>query len=85
MVVVLVDGDSNGRGGHSWFLVAKYVMSEGMCFKGCISGCAMKSSSVWEATLPFTPGLPTGVVLNGVFYYISSCMRVRFMGKEDPN
>ncbi len=65
----------------SW--LQRCVMSEGMCFKGCFSGCAVKSSGVWEATLPFTPGLPPGVTLNGVFYYTSSCMRVRFMGKED--
>jgi hypothetical protein len=65
----------------SW--LQRCVMSEGMCFKGCISGCAMKSSGVWEAPLPFTPGLSPGVTLDGVFYYTSSCMHVRFMGKED--
>jgi hypothetical protein len=65
----------------SW--LQRCVMSEGMCFKGCISGCVVKSSGVWEATLPFTPRLPPGVMLNGVFYYTSSCMHVRFMGKED--
>jgi hypothetical protein len=65
----------------SW--LQRCVMSEGMCFKGCILGCAVKSSGVWEATLPFTPSLPSGVTLNSVFYYTSSCMGVRFMGKED--
>ncbi len=49
------------------------VISEGMCFKGCISGYAVKSSSVWEATHPFTTRLPPGVMLNGIFYYTSSC------------
>jgi hypothetical protein len=43
-----------------------------MCFKGCVSGCAVKSSGVWEATHPFTPGLPPGIMLNSVFYYTSS-------------
>ncbi len=53
----------------SW--LQRCVMSEGMCFKGCISGCAVKSSGVWEATHPFTT-LPPGVMLNGVFYSTSS-------------
>jgi hypothetical protein len=66
---------------ESW--LQRCVMSEGMCFKGRIFGCAVKTSGVWEATLSFTPRLPQGVTLNGVFYDTSSCMRVRFMGKED--
>jgi hypothetical protein len=50
------------------------VISQGMCFKGwCISGCAVKSSGVWEATPSFASGLPPGVTLNGIFYYTSSC------------
>ena len=37
-----------------------------MCFKGCIAGCVVKSSGVWEATLAFTYGLPPRGLLNGV-------------------
>ncbi len=44
------------------------VMSEVLCFKGCISRSAVKSSGIWEATHPITSGLPPGVTLNGVFY-----------------
>jgi hypothetical protein len=33
----------------------------------------VKSSGVWEATHPFTSGLPPGVTLNSVFYNMSSC------------
>jgi hypothetical protein len=58
-------------------------MNEAMCFMGCISGYAVKSSGVWEATLPFTARFPPGVTLNGILYYTSSCIGVRFMGKED--
>jgi hypothetical protein len=47
---------------------------EVVCFKGCISRCAVKSSGVWEATHPFTSGLPPGVTPNGVFYNMPSCM-----------
>jgi hypothetical protein len=79
MVTATAGADTVG----SW--LQRCVMSEGMCFKGCISGCAVKSSSVWEATLPFTPGIPPGYTLNGVFYYTSFYMPVRFMGKEDLN
>jgi hypothetical protein len=49
-------------------------VSEVVCFKGCISRCAVKSSGVWEATHPFISGLPPGDTLNGVFYDMSSCM-----------
>jgi hypothetical protein len=66
----------------SW--LQRCVVSEGMCFQGCISGCVVKSSGVWEVTLPFTAGLPPGVTLNSIFYYNFSCMCVRFMGKKDP-
>jgi hypothetical protein len=38
-------------------------MLQRRCFKGCISRWAVKSSSVWEATHPFTSGLPPGGTL----------------------
>ena len=45
---------------------------DAMCFKECISGCALKSSGVWEATLAFTSRLPPRGSLNGVTtYYIT--------------
>ena len=49
------------------------VMSEVVCFKQCIYGCTVKSLSVWDATHPFTLGLPLGVTFNGIFYYTSFC------------
>jgi hypothetical protein len=55
----------------SW--LPRIVVGEVVCFKGCISRCAVKSSSVWEMTHPFTSGLPPEVTLNGVFYNTSSC------------
>jgi hypothetical protein len=48
-------------------------MSEVVCFKRCIYGCTVKSLGVWDATYPFTLGLPPGVTLNGIFYYTSFC------------
>jgi hypothetical protein len=53
--------------------LSSVVVSEVVCFKGCISRCVVKSSGVWEATHLFTSGLPPGVTLNGVFYNMSSC------------
>jgi hypothetical protein len=38
-----------------------------MCFKGCISRSAVKSSVVLEATHPITSRLPPGVMLNDVY------------------
>jgi hypothetical protein len=67
MATATVRADAVG----SW--LQRCDMSEGMYFKGCISGCAVKSSGVWEVTHPFTTELPPGVTLNGVFYYTSSC------------
>ncbi len=55
------------------YWLPRIVVDEVVCFKGCISRCAVKSSSVWKATLPFTSRLPPGVTLNGVFYNTSSC------------
>jgi hypothetical protein len=49
------------------------VMSEVVCFKGHIYRCTVKSFGVWDATHPFTLGLPPGVTLNIVFYYTSFC------------
>jgi hypothetical protein len=57
---------------ESW--LPRIVVSEVVCFKGCISRCALKSSGVWEATHLFTSGLPSGVTLKGVFYNTFSCM-----------
>ncbi len=56
------------------YLLPRIVVDEVVCFKGCISRCAVKSSGVWEVTHPFTSGLPLGVTLNGIFYNTSSCM-----------
>ncbi len=39
-----------------------------MCFRGCISRSAVKSSVVLEGTHPITSRLPPGVLLNGTFY-----------------
>ncbi len=55
-----------------WLL--RIVVDEVVCFKGCISRCAVKSSGVWKATHPFASGLPPGVTLNGIFYNMFSCM-----------
>ncbi len=55
------------------FWLPRIVVDEVVCFKGCISRCAVKSSGVWEATHLFTSGLHPGVTLNGVFYNMSSC------------
>jgi hypothetical protein len=49
------------------------VMSEVVCFKWCIYGCKVKSLGVWDATYPFTLGLPPGVTFNRIFYYTSFC------------
>jgi hypothetical protein len=38
--------------------VTPWRMKWMMCFKGCISGCVVKSSGVWEETLAFTSRLP---------------------------
>ncbi len=78
-VVVLVSGNSSGEGRAVGSWLQRCVMSEGMCFKGCISRCAVKSSSVWKATHPFTTGLPPGVMLNGIFYYTSSLWTFTFI------
>ncbi len=59
---------------YSWLLVARIMVDEVVCFKGCISRCVVKSFGVWEETHPFTSGLPPGIMLNGVFYDTSSCM-----------
>jgi hypothetical protein len=56
----------------SW--LPRIVVGEVVCFKGCISRCAVKSSGVWEATHSFTSRLPPGVTLIGFFYHISFCM-----------
>ncbi len=55
----------------SW--LPRIVVSEVVCFKRCISRCAVKSSGVWEATHLFTSRLPPGVMLNGIFDNMSSC------------
>ncbi len=39
-----------------------------ICFKGCISRSAVKSSGIWEATHHITSGLPPGVTLKCDFY-----------------
>ncbi len=39
-----------------------------MCFRGCISRSAVKSSVVLEVTHPITSRLPLGGLLNGNFY-----------------
>ncbi len=55
------------------YWLPRIVVDEVVCFNGCIYGCAVKSSGVWEATHPFTSGLPPGVTFNGIFYNASSC------------
>jgi hypothetical protein len=54
------------------YWLPKNVVDEVVCFMGCISRCAVKSSGVWEVTHPFASGLLPGVTLNGIFYYTSS-------------
>ncbi len=55
------------------YWLPRIVVGEVVCFKGCISTCAVKSPGVWEVTHSFTSRLPPGVTLNGVFYTTSSC------------
>jgi len=65
----------SSRWRRTWFgHMAKYWTSAGMCFEGCISRCAVKSSGVWEATQTFTPRLPPRGTLNGAFHN-TSCTR----------
>ncbi len=60
VTVVLLNGIS------TYNTILKLVCPLRMCLKGCISRCAVKSSGIWEATLPFTSGLATCGLLNGV-------------------
>ncbi len=55
------------------FRLPSSVMSIVVCFKGCIYKWMVKSLGVWDATYPFTLGLPPGFTFNGVFCYTSSC------------
>ena len=51
-----------------WYGVDSRSFPNVMCFRGCISTSAVKSSVVSEVTHPITSRLPPGVLLNGVFY-----------------
>jgi hypothetical protein len=51
-------------GDHS--TITFFISEEDLCFKGCISRKAVKSSTIVEATQQFISGLPPGVTLDGV-------------------